>query len=223
MSSLDWKKAVRSKMTDEMFENSMGQLKAERQSLQKRSFDAVLPPGKSELSHEEKQAKKRQLIGRFKQGVDALEENRHTAADGQAGKYTDILASSFRAGDSFCLSPNPNPEFTNEVRDLEKAMALNITNDPKFSSFQKKSLKTANKDGKLWLLLGKLKNAQAEQSLKKEENVKKDRNANYVAALDLQMKERTFLRQMQDQDVQIEKMETDNDLAGYAVEKENQK
>ena len=100
-------------------------------------------------------------------------------------------------------------------------MALNITNDPKFSSFQKKSLKTANKDGKLWLLLGKLKNAQAEQSLQKEAGIKKDRNANYVEALDLQMKERTFLRQMQDQDVQIEKMETDNDLAGYAVEKEN--
>jgi len=58
MTSPDWKKAVRSKMTDEMFDNSMGQLKAEHQALQKRSFDAMLPPGKSDLSHEEKQARK---------------------------------------------------------------------------------------------------------------------------------------------------------------------
>ena len=33
MTSPDWKKAVRSKMTENMFENSMGQLKAEHKKL----------------------------------------------------------------------------------------------------------------------------------------------------------------------------------------------
>ena len=34
------------------------------------------------------------------------------------------------------------------------------------------------------------------------------------------MKERNFLKQMQDQDVQMEKIEADQDVAAYGVEKE---
>jgi len=57
-------------------------------------------------------------------------------------------------------------------------------------------LKSVGKDGKLWLILDKLKNSQANQSLKTEGTHKKEANRKYIESLDTQMKERNFLKQM---------------------------
>ena len=97
---------------------------------------------------------------------------------------------------------------------------LTTKQDNRLGNFQRKSLKPSNKDGKLWLILDKLKNAQATQSLKQEAMNKKEANKKYLESLDTQMKERNFLKQMQDQDVQMEKLEADQDVAAYGVEKE---
>jgi len=70
------------------------------------------------------------------------------------------LATSFKPSDTFCLSPNPNSSFLNDRKELEKAMVpLNVAQDSKLAEFQRKSIKSVNKDGKLWLILDKLKNA----------------------------------------------------------------
>ena len=122
----------------------------------------MLPPSKNDLSHEERQAKKKELIRKFKQSIDNIEENPESSdPSGKAyGKYTDILASSFKPNDTFCLSPNPNTTFTTEKKELEKSMMpLSVAQDSKFTNFQRKSIKSVNKDGKLWLILDKLKNA----------------------------------------------------------------
>ena len=119
----------------------------------------MLPSGKNDMSHEEKQAKKNELVRKFKNAIDNVQENPESGdSTGRGfGKYTDILATSFKSN----ASPNLNASFANERKELEKTMMpLNASQDSRLTDFQRKSIKSVNKDGKLWLILDKLKNAQ---------------------------------------------------------------
>lgn len=139
----------------------MRKIKEKYKSLNNQGFDAMLPPSKNDLSHEERQAKKKEIVGKFKHSIESIQENPEASDPyGKAyGKYTDILATSFKPNDSFCLSPNPNSTFVNDRKELEKAMIPLGVSDSKLENFQRKSIKSVNKDGKLWLILDKLKNA----------------------------------------------------------------
>ena len=64
----------------------------------------MLPATRNDLSHEERQAKKGALVRKFKFGIDGLQDN----ADGVKleGRYSDILASSFRPKTNASISPD---------------------------------------------------------------------------------------------------------------------
>jgi len=112
MYSPDWKGAVRKKETEQYFNKSLERLEEEKAALKRERYDAMLPPGKHELSPAERLERKNALVGRFKATVDGLrgggaEEERHDSprsASRPRGKYHDMLSQSFRPRNTFSLS-----------------------------------------------------------------------------------------------------------------------
>ena len=112
MHSPDWKGAIRKKETEEYFNKSLERLEEEKTVLKKESYQAMLPPGKHELSPAERLERKNALMGRFKANVDKLragggeeeDQERGRSASRSRSKYQAMVAQSFRPRNTLPLS-----------------------------------------------------------------------------------------------------------------------